>query len=317
MNQLFDALSAYFTAGTPEKRTKTLTALVDVYHQAEDAPEPEAISLPPADLDRLRSLAKQAGQESAEALLLTIIAAPPLMERIADFLTQPTVEAAAGLPQIIIRPENPVSRTIARIGIRADRVTVNFPEKRDDFRNLVKSLDYTWNGGKWGKIISGWNKASHAAAELGHRLLAVGFWIAPPTPEVRDMIVEESFEPEHRRKVMARSGGPYDGWFVLWWSRSEDCYDAAKRITASRYDKPVVVVPPEFYDEVEDFAALHDFYISPAAQQVIDRARAVLNAALLVQIEIDEPETEPATGNFPELAIPATIGIDDDLADDD
>lgn len=318
MTDLLTTLDQYLTAGTPQHRLKALTDLVDAYQQAKAAPEPETVSLPPADLARLRSLAERINLDSPQALVSAIAATPPLLDRIGNFLATPAIDPAAGLPEILIRPEMPVTRTIARIGLSADRVMVVFPEKRDDFREIVKvSLGYEWDGRQWARQVSGWAKAANVAAELGHRLLAAGFWIAPPTPGVRDMIVEESFEPEHKRKVMARVSGQYEGWLVLWWARSENCYDAARRITASHYDKPVVVVPPECYDEVEDFAGQHDFYISPAAQQIIDQARAMLNAALLVQVdEVEEPESVPANGRPGRLAVPEVVEVDEELMDE-
>lgn len=316
MNPLLQPLSAYFAADTPELRASALAVLVDAYRRVRNAPEPETVALAPSDLARLRTLAEQARFDSVEALLAAIAAAPPLLDQIRSFLAAPVIEPSGdrGLPDIIIRPESPRTCTIARISIGIDRVTVLFPEKRDDFREIVKG-DYSWDEPHWFKRVEGWHKAANAAAELGHRLLGAGFWIAPPTPEVQDMIVGESFEPEIRRKIMRRNEGQYDGWLVLWWARTEDCYDAAKRISGSRYDKPVVVVPPEYYDEVEDFAARYGFQISPAAQGVIDRARAALNAALLVRVETDK-ESEQANSKPPVLAVPENPGIADELADE-
>ncbi len=319
MNNVLKTLSAYFDANSPDSRAKALTALIAAYRQAQAAPEPKTVSLPPSDLAEFRRLAKKVNLDSAEELLEYIAATPPLLKQIGDFLSTPAVEPAAGLPEIIIRPEEPVSRGIARIGIQADCVTVLLPGKRTDFKQVVKSLDYHWNGKEWQKNVSGWEKAVNAAAELAHRLLAAGFWVAPPTPEVRDLIIEESFVAEIRRKVMVRTGGQYNGWFVLWWRRSEDCWDAARRITVNWYDKPVVVVPPEYYDEVEDFAGQHDFFITPAAQRAIARARTALESAMLVRVEIDEPEVKPAPANDkpPKLTMPVAVDIDDDLRDKD
>lgn len=317
MTDLLTAVNHYLAAGTPQGRLTALAGLVDTYEQDKDAPEPETVSLPPADLARLSSLAERVNLDSPQALVSAIATNPVLIQRIGDFLAAPEIDPAAGLPEILIRPETPITRTIARIGLNADRVMVLFPEKREDFRELVKfSLGYEWDGRQWVRQVSGWAKAANVAAELGHRLLAAGFWVSPPTPGVRDMIVKESFEPEHKRKVMARLSGQYEGWLVLWWARSEDCYDAARRITASHYDKPVVVVPPECYDEVEDFAGQYGFYISPAAQQVINQAREMLNAALLVQVdETQEPESVPANGKPGRLAVPEVVEVDEELMD--
>lgn len=314
---LITALSQYFSADTPDLRASTLTQLINIYRQAKSASEPESINLSLADVAKFRDLANHTGHTSPSDLLAEIAATPPLLEYINDFLVAPTVKPKPDLPEIIIKPENCVSRSIARIGIGPTWITVLFPEKREDFRELVKfTLGYDWDSEVWRKTVSDWSKAINAAAELGHQLLAAGFWVAPPTPEIKTMIIEESFEAEHRRKVMLRTKGNYEGWFVIWWARSEDYYDAAKRITASRYDKPNVVVPPECYDEVEDFASCHDFYITSTAQQAIERARDILSTALL--LKVDENQVSIDSGNHPiELVVPENVEVQNDLADYD
>lgn len=313
---LLDSLSAYFAADSPDSRLSALKRLNTAYQQAKDASEPETVELAPNDLNRLRALADQVGIKSVSGLLNEIATSPPLLDRMAEFLISPSIEPTSGLPEIIIRPAEPVCNLIARIGVAADAVTVILPVKHDGFNDLVKSVDYIWTGEVWRHSVDSWRKAMNLAAETGHRLLAAGFWIAPPLPEIKAMIVEESFEPEHRRKVLVISSGKYEGWFALWWSRSEDCYDAAKRITGSRYSKPYVVVPPEIYAEVEDFAVIRNFHIGPAAQVAIAKASVAIEAALLLQVTDYELETD-SDDRIPDLGIPESMGIDDDLADHD
>ncbi len=258
---------------------------------------------------------KNAGKvASVDALLRRIGENPVLLDKIVQFLSSPVAQAESGLPSIIIRPEKFVSRTIARISITQTAVSVNFPEKRDDFREVVKGLGYAWDESAWVKLVKNWTGAANRAAELGHQLLLVGFWIAPPTVEVQNLIINESYQAEQKRVISVQQGGEYDGWFRIWWTRSEDCYKAASRITASHYYKPVVVVPPEHYDEVEDFAGRHYFHLTQTAQQLAARARASLEAALLLSIREPEPLDEP--DGIPDLGLPETIGIADELIDD-
>lgn len=314
-HNLLNAVNSYLQARTPTQRLAALESLIETYHQAQNDPD-QPLALPTSDLDRWQRLARQTGHVSVETLLSAIVASPPLLERIAAFLNTPTIDPP-GLPDLLIRPVEPISPGIARIGLRPDAVIVLHPEKRDDFRDIVKGMGYHWAETVWRKPMMGWQQAANAAAELGHRLLGEGFWVAPPTPDVQSMIVEESFDPEKRRLVKVAIGGQYDGWLALWWARSEDCYSEAKKISGSRYSKPVVVVPPEFYDEVEDFAALHGFGFTARAREIIDRAKTTISAALLLNIEIkEEPEADAVNGRS-QLEIPDTMEIDDDLADND
>lgn len=205
---------------------------------------------------------------------------------------------------ILIRPENPIVKTVARIVIDDNRVTVLFPEKRDDFRKLVKSFGYSWDGELWYKNIP---KPVDCAAELGYHLLVAKFWIQIPSIEVKELIINEQFEKEHRRKIMLRTSGTYINWFVLHWSYGDDFYKFARRITGSRYNKPYVIVPLESYDEIEDFAEKYDFYISPAAQRAISEARELFDNVLTLNIVEKKKQN---------LSNPTGL-IDNDLADKD
>lgn len=261
------------------------------------------------------SRGKNAGKvASVDALLRRIGENPVLLDKIAQFLNSPVGQAESGLPSIIIRPEKFVSRTIARISITQAAVIVNFPEKRDDFREVVKGMGYTWDESAWVKLVKNWTGAANRAAELGHQLLLAGFWIAPPTAEVQNLIVNETYQAEQKRVISVQIGGEYDGWFRIWWARSEDCYETAKRITASHYYKPVIVVPSEYYDEIEDFAGRHHFHLTLGARELITRARSSLEAALLLSVKEPEPLNE--SDGIPVLVIPETTGIANELADD-
>lgn len=218
------------------------------------------------------------------------------------------------MPDILIRPANPIYSGVARIRITVSEVSVFVPDKHDTFRDVVRSLGYKWDGDVWTKSAKP-EKVLDAAAELGHELLSAGFWVAPPMGTVRDLIIKETFEREPRRKILRVASGLRKGWFAIQWPRSDNLYDAAKRIGGSRYSSPSVVVPPEFYDEVIDFAEVYDFWISPAAQEVIDQARAALNAALLVDFAPRHLEDDALDLEIPSDDIDPEL-LDDDLADE-
>jgi hypothetical protein len=57
------------------------------------------------------------------------------------------LEAAA---EATVRPENPITETPAEIRVVGEMVEIIFPEKRDDFRKLVKEkLNMKWSGSLW------------------------------------------------------------------------------------------------------------------------------------------------------------------------
>jgi hypothetical protein len=117
---------------------------------------------------------------------------------------------------------------------------------------------------------------------------------------------------------MARTDGKYSGWFAIeWWPSAGDFYREAKRLAASRYDKPSVVVPAEQFVEVLGFAEVHGFELSPGAAKLVEKARAAKEAALTVKVEKKPaPEKTKDPSKAPTLEVPEAVDIQDDLKDE-
>lgn len=225
------------------------------------------------------------------------------------------MEASA---EATVRPENPVTETPAEIRIVGETVEIIFPEKRDDFRELVKEkLHMEWFGSSWKRKIINKNGAPQdRAAEAGHRLLATGFVIRIFDTELREKAIRGEYEPECTRWVQKRTTGDYKGWLAINWERNEDFYNAAKRISGARWSRPSVVVPPANFEEVLDFAKMYGFKVSEMAQEAIEQARRIKDAALTVRVELPaEPSKELATGKPPVLDVPQEVGIADEFRD--
>jgi hypothetical protein len=222
--------------------------------------------------------------------------------------------------QATVRPEVPVTETVAEIRVLESSVEIYFPEKRDDFWQIVKKqLSYSWTGRCWKRDINQVVNGSPAdrAAEAGNRLLSAGFVVRIFDDAVRDAAINASFATECTRWIFGRRPGrDYAGWLAInWQERDEELYRQARRLPGSRYDKPSVVVPVEHFEQVLDFAETHGFGISPFAQEVIDQARADRDAALVARPDRPEETTAPAAGR-PHLN-PSDAGeIDADLLDD-
>lgn len=214
-----------------------------------------------------------------------------------------------------IRPECEQTTTVAEIRAVGDTISIHFPEKREDFRQLVRfGLGYTWSGSAWARKIR--TKAApidDRIAEAGHRLLAAGFPIRIQDAELRQRAIEGAYQPERKRWIMRLTTGPNAGKLYITWPREDDLYRAAKRLPGARYDKPGIAVPVTSYDAIEDFADAHGFAISDGARAALDQARRAHDDALIVTpAPVHKPEPAP-DDSMP----PATGEIDPSLRDDD
>jgi hypothetical protein len=216
-----------------------------------------------------------------------------------------------------VRPENPKTETIAEISALENAIKISFPEKRDDFREIVKGMGFKWDNGHWRrKLFIKNGTPADRAAEAGHKLLAAGFIIRIYDEDIRARAISGEYEQECTSWVQLRTGEKYTGWLAINWSRKDDFYRAAKRIAGARYSKPSVVVPVENYEEVLDFAQMYGFRVSQAAQEAIDMARQVKEASLTAKIEPPkEPGRVVAGDKPPVLEVPVEVGIADEFKD--
>lgn len=237
-----------------------------------------------------------------------------------EFIAPPEIIADAKA-EAVVRPAEPKTETIAELLIVGSELHVTFPEKREDFRETAKKqLGMTWGDGYWKRTIGSMAGAiEDRLVEAGHRLLAAGFVVRIYDPDLRARAVSGEFEPEHTRWVTRRTQGAKAGWFCILWGRDEDYYAPARKLPRSQYDKPYVVVPPEQFDEVMDFAERYDFRLTQSGRELAEQARVNRDAALVAKVE---PKAK-AQGNRIEqvnkpqqMPVPDQTEVDDALRDE-
>ena len=218
----------------------------------------------------------------------------------------------------VIRPTDPMTETVARVCVAGSVVTCRFPETNRDFREIVHALGYSWAHPYWRREIG--ERAGEPldrAAELGAHLLAGGFCVEFDNDDARQRCVDRSYEPECRRWIRMATGDNYAGWFYVWWGKGEkDCYNIAIRISGAKYAPPCVVVPREHFDEVCDFAEMNGFQFEPDALELVERARAERDAALVVDFSTDDLPQAATNWTRPDLE-PQEFDVDPSLLDDD
>lgn len=211
---------------------------------------------------------------------------------------------------MVARSDNPKTETIATIEAGSNCIAVVFAEKRDDFRKVVKRLDYVWRPPSWRRDVPA-AAIPDRAAELARELLSAGF-IVRAADDILQAAISGSFTPEPRRWLSIGQDA-YSGWFRFGWKRDQDCYQAVKALPGSRYDSPGVAVPAEHYEAVLDFARLYGFLVTPAALELADTAKAEREQAVTVQLA-PMPAAPPLPSLYPKgeppaLEVPADVPV--------
>lgn len=185
-----------------------------------------------------------------------------------------------------VYPDNKITNVVAEITVKDDKVTVMF-EKNEDFRQLVKSLGYKWEGTWERKITEYTGKAEDRAAELGNKLLNAGFPIMILDEQTRNNAINGLYEQECKRWIKFREKEKLLA--ISWQGRDDKLYKTARKLPGSKWSSPSVVVKIERYKEVEEFAQLYDFEFSKAALKAIEEYKEALkNVEVVAPVKVEE-----------------------------
>lgn len=186
--------------------------------------------------------------------------------------TAPAEKATTAALQVVT-PENQTHAGVVSISYTSSYVQVSYP-RDEDFRLLVKLFDFLWDSGNkvWNKKITQFTGTSeNCTTEIGSALLNAGFAISLDDEEIRARCVNAEFEPTCKYWVKIRSAGTYEGWLSICWPKGEqEIYDAARKISGSKWSSPNVVIPITKTEEVKDFANHLGFKISAGAAEAMD-----------------------------------------------
>jgi hypothetical protein len=144
-------------------------------------------------------------------------------------------------------------------------------------------FNYSWEDWCWQRSIKEGDDLCDRAAEVAHWLLLAGFCLQIEHTEIISRALDAKYQPESFRLIDASPIKPYKEWFEFHWPRSDDLYERVMKITAAKYVNGRCRVPSEHFAEVEDFAEQNGFEFTPAAQQLIQQARQLWEAALIIQ----------------------------------
>lgn len=193
----------------------------------------------------------------------------------------------------ILRPAQPVTEQIAELSIIGNLLCLIFRDRNESFRQLARELRFRWNETEFRrerKITPQTGSVDDRLIEAAYKLLTAGFIVSVPEGTDAERITAGDYVDEHTRWVMSRTSGKYVGWFAIQWAYGEELYFKAKALPGARYSKPRVVVPPEYFEEVADFAGLYDFRFSDGAEKLMTEARE--KRLQMVRVELQPRKTK-------------------------
>jgi hypothetical protein len=175
------------------------------------------------------------------------------------------VEAANA--EATIYPEKSVFNLVAEVSVKNDVLAASYPERNEEFRQLMRKFNLNWDDG-WNRKIGKFNGSiQDRAVELANHILIAGFPVRIYDAEIRRRAVAGEFNPEPVRWIKAMIKGDYQGWLTITWPYGgPNFYDAAKKIPGSRWRDHAMLIPSESYQEVLDFADMYKFSISGGAR---------------------------------------------------
>lgn len=212
---------------------------------------------------------------------------------------------------LTVEPANKKKEGIASISVENNSIMARYI-KDDEFREIVKSFGYSWEG-VWSKKITEYSGPEEdRVAELGNKLLANGFTVRFPNKESMGMAVSGKFSPECDNWVKYNT--EKEMLAVSWKGHNDKLYQEAKKLTGSRWHKGSMLVPVEFYSEVLDFADTMGFQISKRAKNEIDLFKEA--ASKFIKEDVKEAVFEEKDGKEELRKQLEKAGVIEDLRDE-
>ena len=202
-------------------------------------------------------------------------------------------------PADMIKPLEVKHKVPVKITVSGDEVHVVNPEYSEDFRSYIKSCNFTWSKGLWVKSHASvmTNAPEDGAAEIAYNLLAKGYIVMIANHAVRDKVINQSFKSSPDKMIVSRNGK-----LCVWWSKAHDFFRAAKLLPKATWEKGAgMIVEPEYYESVIDFAKLNNFEFSPGAKELIENQKQNFENAAVVNAEEKEIKFENGLPSIPKL----------------
>lgn len=229
-------------------------------------------------------------------------------DKIPDEVNEEIIKEEAALT---VEPNEKTKEGIVKIYSKNEAILAEY-KKDDAFREIVKSLGYTWDG-CWSKNVTEYTgPEKDRIAELGNKLLANGFTVQFPDSESRDMAVSGVFLQECKRWVKYNT--EKEKLSISWKEYNDDIYQAARKISGAKWRNGSMLVPVEYFSEVMDFAETMGFKFSERAKKEIEHFKT--KSANFMKKDVEEAIPEEKNGKEELRRQLEKSGVIEDLKDE-
>ena len=215
----------------------------------------------------------------------------------------------------IISNENPITSTIAKITNTENVVRIEFTERNDIFKNVVKNKKYKWNSNDfcWERTFPIYllpieDRISEIALLLIKNCISVCVYDNNAYNKVKN----NEFELECSRWVI------YDNiynCFIIKFNIEDKLYDVIKRIKGNKYiNSTTFQFNKEYFNEVIEFADCYGFKFSKKALDLINVAKEMKEKSIKLNAKIKSEVY--ITNDIPCLKSEENINIPIELLDD-
>ena len=218
----------------------------------------------------------------------------------------------------VLRPEGqPVSQNPVLIELGVSKTSASryiictFPEKREDFRDLVKPIGFRWYAPHWQLPVNGRvPDADVFCAALAHQLLGDGFMVRLRPYRAHQLALTQTYDPLPTRWCERSVSGEFRDWFRLTWPyEDERSYARCRALPGSRYADSAVYVPRGSAPVVLDFCERWQFALTTGARELANEQEASLLNSLVLNVRKPGRKAEP-------VRPPAPMSIDEELRDE-
>lgn len=193
-------------------------------------------------------------------------------ESIKDIPTEVVLEQKEEMKKLTVKPAEEIHTGVVVMKLENDNLEAHYP-KSDEFRKIVKSKYYRWEG-VWTKLITNrTGSAIDCEAELGNVLLANGFAVRFTCEQAKNKAVDGSFIPECHRWILFNKD--QSKFSVFWREKNDTLYYSAMKLHGAKYREGRVMVPLESYKEIQDYAETFEFSFSQTALDAISEYTSI------------------------------------------